>query len=256
MSTKITNQLGTFFSHVRKTPFCWFWTGQVDDEGYAWTDVPHTPTRAIRFLYESEHGPLPPSKRLSMVCGSNLCVNPGHIVVHAPYKKTRDLQRRLATHPYSKVELSWPESFWWRAEKVGDCWLWSAGIQGGGYGVIRVNGRSELAHRQAFLLVYGEVPDGLELDHTCRNRACVNPAHLEPVTHLENLARAKSFRQEHEVGYKLRTECRRGHPYTEQNTGLFFNRQQNKTRRYCRTCFNDARQRHRTNPVPSKNAAK
>ena len=70
------------------------------------------------------------------------------------------------------------------------CWPWRGQVNRGGYGVARYKRRTTTAHRAIYRILVGPIPDGLELDHLCRNRLCVNPAHLEPVTHLENVRRA------------------------------------------------------------------
>lgn len=105
-----------------------------------------------------------------------------------------------------------PERFWAKVEKTDHCWLWHGAVSSyTGYGSIGHNGKTCVAHRMAYLLVKGAIPDGLELDHLCRNRLCVNPDHLEPVTHLENMRRG---------ALATRTHCIHGHEYTPENTYL------------------------------------
>jgi HNH endonuclease len=73
-----------------------------------------------------------------------------------------------------------------------DCWLWQLAKNPSGYGVVGIAaGKTALAHRAYYEERFGPVPEGMELDHLCRVRACVNPEHLEPVTHTENLRRGR-----------------------------------------------------------------
>lgn len=106
-------------------------------------------------------------------------------------------------------------------EPMSGCWLWTAGTNGG-YGTIRWGGPLQKAHRITYELLRGVVPEGLELDHTCRNTFCVNPWHLDAVTHQENMRRA------------VKTHCPRGHLYDEANTGP------NGPARRCRACHRQA----------------
>jgi hypothetical protein len=71
----------------------------------------------------------------------------------------------------------------------GDCWEWTGTITAQGYGQLRANGRLQKAHRFVYEWLVGPIPDGLTLDHLCRNRRCVNPEHMEPVSLQTNLAR-------------------------------------------------------------------
>ena len=92
-----------------------------------------------------------------------------------------------------------------------DCWLWRGAKDRGGYGHLKVNGHLARAHRFLYQLLVGPIPKGLTLDHLCRNRACVRPSHLEPVTLRVNLQRGV-WPNAH------KTHCLKGHPYDEQNT--------------------------------------
>lgn len=74
------------------------------------------------------------------------------------------------------------------------CWLYT-NVFNNGYGQIQINGRDTLAHRTAYEYFKGPIPEGLELDHLCRTKACVNPDHLEPVTRSENVRRGTPYRR-------------------------------------------------------------
>jgi hypothetical protein len=91
------------------------------------------------------------------------------------------------------------------------CWTWRRYVTPEGYGRIVVGRKSTLAHRVSYEAHVGLIPAGMQLDHLCRNRACVNPAHLEPVTSQENSIRGLRARPP-------QTHCCHGHPFDEENT--------------------------------------
>jgi hypothetical protein len=121
-----------------------------------------------------------------------------------------------------------------------ECWPWPGCISKG-YGEVWFMGKHRKAHVLAWLLLRGPIPAGFELDHLCRNKACCNPSHLEPVTHKENCMRGISFSAKNA---KI-THCPDGHEYTEENT-YYFSRHGNKYRR-CKICHNERRKRQHEN---------
>jgi hypothetical protein len=136
--------------------------------------------------------------------------------------------------------MSLPDRFWAKVNRdgpapihrpeLGSCWLWIAGSSQNGYGLFWWDGSMKYAHRVAFEQLVGSVPAGLDLDHLCRVRDCVRPAHLEPVTRRENLVRGNGF-----IARQARqTTCRRGHDFDTVDT---------LGRRVCRTCANENRRR-------------
>lgn len=102
------------------------------------------------------------------------------------------------------------------AEGADACWLWRGKPDAYGYGYLRLGRGTIKAHRAAYELAKGPIPAGLEIDHTCRNRACVNPAHLEAVTHQENMRRAQPWH-----ALLKRPSCANGHPWTPETTGYY-----------------------------------
>lgn len=126
---------------------------------------------------------------------------------------------------------------------VGDgCWEWTAGRTGGGYGAIMVEGRQSTAHRVVYEVFVGPIPIGLDLDHLCRNRGCVRPDHLEPVTRRENLLRGETLAARHAA----KTHCDAGHELTVENVY----ERKDKPGRMCRECRRlvDSRRYHQ-NPI-------
>jgi len=114
------------------------------------------------------------------------------------------------------------------------CWLWLGSQNGNGYGKFNLNGKTIYAHRYSYIKHIGIISEGLQIDHKCRVRCCVNPAHLEAVTSKENNRRGTS----REVAGKyqlLKTHCPKGHPYSGKN--LYLKKYKNGlTTRRCRMC--------------------
>lgn len=131
------------------------------------------------------------------------------------------------------VEPKRRASFWERVAITGpdDCWLWDHPDPSTGYGVVTAARRRYTAHRWAYEQLVGPIPEGLQLDHLCRNRLCVNPAHLEPVTHVENTMRGESIAAQN----ARKTHCKRGHEFTPENTVWETNSNGRPARR-CRAC--------------------
>jgi hypothetical protein len=104
------------------------------------------------------------------------------------------------------------------------CWIWSGAVQSRGYASVGIAGRSHLGHRVAYELLVGPIPDALTLDHLCRVKTRLNPAHLEPVDVATNVRRAR----------ESVADCVHGHPFTQGNTYVT-----TRGTRECRTCRND-----------------
>jgi len=108
-----------------------------------------------------------------------------------------------------------------------DCWEWTARRDTGGYGVLKSGRKNRRAHRISYEMFVGPVPEGLQLDHLCRVRHCVNPEHLEPVTQRVNSLRSNGV----SAANAKKTHCKRGHPFSGENLLVT-----NKGTRQCRAC--------------------
>lgn len=129
---------------------------------------------------------------------------------------------------YSLLTLRDVERFWSKVQKTEECWFWNGPKYRNGYGAFHKSlpghrTKNIIAHRLAYTLVNGAIPEGLELDHLCHVRSCVNPYHLEAVTHRENVDRRTA----------RKTHCINGHEFTPEN--IYWRPTGNKGRD-CRTC--------------------
>lgn len=106
------------------------------------------------------------------------------------------------------------------------CWLWQGSLDQDGYGQIRFDGRKWRVHRASYAMHVGPIPEGLVIDHLCRVRSCVNPAHLEAVTDEENRMRGEG----NDANARRNGACVNGHAYTPANT---YHREGG---RQCRAC--------------------
>lgn len=144
-------------------------------------------------------------------------VNRHELGARRPDRKLADLGADVAARVAAR--------FWSKVDRSGECWLWKGHVAGKGYGYFNVvRGIVARAHRLAYEIEHGAIGEGLVIDHLCRNRLCVNPAHLEAVTNRENVLRGSQDRM---VAARTNT-CMRGHS--------LLNARMTPKGRYCREC--------------------
>jgi hypothetical protein len=125
------------------------------------------------------------------------------------------------------------ENFLRHVDKTRTCWLWTGHCDPCGYGVFQDGDRKIGAHRWSHMAFSGPIPDDMEIDHLCRERSCVNPDHLEVVTHAENIRRAAPA---------TKGRCVNGHEYTPENT--YIRPGKAEGRRDCRACIRERVKRY------------
>lgn len=145
----------------------------------------------------------------------------------AHYQQQR---RGRELRPLRRVRQPWAtpaEAFFSVVEQAGDCWEWQGPRSPEGYGRFSTSGTIVLAHRWAYEHLRSEIPEALVIDHLCRNRACVNPWHMEPVTNLVNVARGMAYSARN----ARKTHCIHGHPFSGENLII-----RKSGHRACRAC--------------------
>ncbi len=143
----------------------------------------------------------------------------------------------LGKHGLAKTATP-EERFWAKVDADGDCWIWTGAIGTHGYGVFCETGvrsgqrKTMTAHRYAYQLLVGPIPEDMTLDHLCRNRPCLNPDHLEICALAENIRRAiKGRKFPNRKPKPVRAQCKEGHPMSGDNLYVT-----PRGVRVCRTC--------------------
>lgn len=134
------------------------------------------------------------------------------------------------------------DRFWSKVEKTDGCWVWRGTLTKTGHGHFWLEGRMVRAHRLSYTMLVGEIPNGLSLDHLCRDKLCVNPAHLEAVPQIENVLRGAGPTAEN----AKKEVCKNGHPLSGRNLKL--KPQNGRPHRYCRECLNATNRMRRMRP--------
>lgn len=217
---------------------CWIWEGALHVHGYGKIFVDGVLKAAHRIGWEIYRGAIPEGRVLDHLCRRKNCVNPDHLdpvtVGENSKRRNYEVWRELGDVPMlrsprkSKPTLRERFDAKWKLNPKNGCWEWTQPLVNG-YGRFCVDAYPQVASRAGYEIYKGKIPDGLHLDHLCRNRCCVNPAHLEPVTNKENGRRGEAAEAARARGL-AKTHCKRGHPLSGKNL------RRTAKQRICRAC--------------------
>lgn len=192
---------------VNEETGCWEWTAQYWHGSGVFTLHRKKVRLAHVFAYETYGGMLKEGHKIIHTCNNSRCVNPEHL----EQVSTKDLIMRRFQSSYE-------------INSVTGCWEWLNYLGSDGYGQFSDKYKTLVAHRFSYERLVGPIPEGLTLDHLCKNKKCVNPEHLEPVTRYVNTIRGKGSSSLY---------CSKGHPMFGEY--LWFNKHDN--RRRCLECI-------------------
>jgi len=205
---------------------CWIWKHSINKSGHGTIGKDITgnvwhESLAHRLAYRVMVGDIPEGDEIRHTCDISMCCNPDHLFPSSNHRKTKGLDVDYFTERILQNETG--------------CWVWQQYIDEDGYGRVglQISGnvwQESHIHRLAYRVLKGDIPNEYEVHHTCRNRACCNPEHLE-LKHEDEHA--------HDNGHNLKTHCPAGHPYSGNNLYLEPN-----GGRKCRTCMHEQRKRN------------